>query len=158
MAARLALPARTALPHLLLVGFGPPSKFPGDHGQNTSQMSKCRQSSRGWLWSVPSCKWREFAHDQDWSSLGWRTPYLPGPHAMPLILGHVGEACSLRASAHCPPGPPRAWSSNACSHQISLGCARLMPEHRHVHETWGTILAAAAAYEQPQNCILRRSA
>lgn len=53
MAARLALPARTALPHLLLVGFGPPSKFPGDHGQNTSQMSKCRQSSRGWLWSVP---------------------------------------------------------------------------------------------------------
>lgn len=33
-----------------------------------------------------------------------------------------------------------------------------MPEHRHVHETWGSTLAAAAAYEQPQNCILRRSA
>lgn len=34
-AARLALPGGTALPHLFLVGFGPPSKFPGDQQPRT---------------------------------------------------------------------------------------------------------------------------
>lgn len=71
----------------------------------------------------------------------------------PLILGHVG---ALRSSAHL--RRQELGQRTRAATQFALGCACLMPEHRHVHETWGAFLAAAVTYEQPQNCILRRSA
>lgn len=154
-AARLALPARSALPHLFLVSFGPPSKFPGDHWVTSDQNApKCRHTSRGRLWSV-SLTGGVSSHITKAGSRWDEEPLIRLGLMRPLILGHVG---ALRSSAHLRLWRQELGQRTRAATQFALGCACLMPEHRHVHETWGAFLAFAVTYEQPQNCILRRSA
>lgn len=68
-------------------------------GQN---MSWCRQPSRGWLWSVSLASGVSL-HITKTGPRWDEEPLISLGLMRPLILG------CLRASAHSPPGPPRAW-------------------------------------------------
>lgn len=117
-AARLALPARSALPHLFLVSFGPPSKFPGDHWVTSDQNApKCRHTSRGRLWSVSltggvsshitkaGSRWDE----EPLIRLGLMRPPYTRTRRSPAVLSPPQAVA------------PRAWSANASSHTICAG-------------------------------------